>query len=52
MRRWLRSSSVTMASISWPTTSSFDGLTTFFVQDISLTWIRPSTPSSSSTKAP
>ncbi len=52
MRRWPMSSSVTMASTSWPTLRILEGLTTFLVHDISLTWIRPSTPSSSSTKAP
>ncbi len=46
------SSSETMASTSSPTARIFDGLTTFLVHDISLTWIRPSTPSSISTKAP
>ena len=52
MRRWSMSSSETIASTSSPTSRILAGLTTFLVHDISLTWIRPSTPSSISTKAP
>jgi hypothetical protein len=52
MRLAFASTSSTWHSISWPTSRSFDGCLTFLVQLISLTWMRPSTPGSSSTKAP
>ena len=52
MRLALASTSSTWHSISWPTSRSFDGCLTFLVQLISLTWMRPSTPGSSSTNAP
>ena len=42
----------TWHSTSWPTVRIFEGCLTFLDQDISETWIRPSTPSSSSTNAP
>ena len=42
----------TTASISSPMETSLEGCRTFRVQDISEMWTRPSTPFSSSTKAP
>ena len=42
----------TTASISSPMDTSFEGWRTFRVHDISEMWTRPSTPFSSSTKAP
>ena len=42
----------TTASMTSPMLTTFDGCRTCRVQDISETWIRPSTPFSSSTKAP
>ena len=46
------STSRTTASTSSPTETTFDGCLIRLVQDISDTWIRPSMPGSSSTKAP
>ena len=42
----------TLASTTWPTLSTSAGRTMRLVQDNSETWMRPSTPSSSSTNAP
>ena len=52
MRRLLESTSSTCTSTSVPGMTILDGATFFFTQLISLTWTRPSTPGSSSTKAP
>ena len=46
------SMSSTTHSTQSPTFRIFDGCLTRLVHDISETWIRPSTPSSTSTKAP
>ena len=52
MRRLLGSTSSTCTSTSWLVETILPGWTFFLVQLISETWIRPSTPGSSSTKAP
>ena len=51
-RRFSLSISRTTTSISAPTWVNSDGCFTFLVQDKSLIWMSPSTPSSSSTKIP
>ena len=52
MRRLELSTSSTMTSTSCEVATILPGWTFFLVQLISLTWTRPSTPGSSSTKAP
>ena len=52
MRRAVGSTPSTIASTVSPTLRIFDGCLTRLLHDISLTWIRPSTPGSSSMKAP
>ena len=52
MRRLELSTSSTITSTSWLVETILPGWTFFLVQDISETWTRPSTPGSSSTKAP
>ena len=52
MRRASRLTSDTIASTVSPGETTLEGFLTFFDQDISETCTRPSTPSSSSTKAP
>ena len=52
MRRLTGSTSMMTTSTSWEVETILPGWTFFFVQDISETWIRPSIPGSSSTKAP
>ena len=51
-RRFSASTSETTTSTSSSISRIERGFLTFLVHDISLTWIRPSTPSSSTTKAP
>ena len=51
-RRAALSTSRTTASTVSPTARTFEGCLTLLVHDISETWIRPSTPGSSSMKAP
>ena len=52
MRFCRGSTSSTTASTVSPMASTFDGCLTRLVQDISLTWTRPSMPCSSSMNAP
>ena len=52
MRLRSTSRSFTTASTVWLTVRNLDGFRIFRVHDISDTWISPSTPSSSSMKAP
>ncbi|MDT4886176.1 hypothetical protein FQZ97_1224930 [compost metagenome] len=52
MRRLSGSTSSTTTSTSWEVETILPGWTFFLVQLISETWIRPSMPGSSSTKAP
>ena len=52
MRRFCGSTSSTITSTSWLVETILPGCTFFLVQLISETWTRPSTPGSSSTKAP
>ena len=52
MRRLCGSTSSTITSTSWLVETILPGCTFFLVQLISETWTRPSTPGSSSTKAP
>ena len=52
MRRAPGSTPSTIASTVSPTLRIFDGCLTRLLHDISLTWISPSTPGSSSTNAP
>ncbi len=52
MRRASGLTSETIASTVSPGETTFEGFLTFLDQDISETWTSPSTPSSSSTKAP
>src|SRR5579864_8476240 len=52
MRRLTGSTSRTCTSTSWEVETILPGCTFFLVHDISETWIRPSMPGSSSTKAP
>ena len=52
MRRAVGSTPSTIASTVSPTFRIFDGCFTRLLHDISLTWISPSTPGSSSMKAP
>ncbi len=52
MRRFCASTSSTITSTSWLVETILPGWTFFLVQLISETWTRPSTPGSSSTKAP
>ena len=51
-RRLSGSTSSTMTSTCWLVETILPGCTFFLVQLISETWTRPSTPGSSSTKAP
>ena len=51
-RRLLESTSSTITSTSWLVETILPGWTFFLVQLISETWTSPSTPGSSSTKAP
>ena len=52
MRRFGSSTSRIITSTSWEVATILPGWTFFLVQLISETWTRPSTPGSSSTKAP
>ena len=52
IRRFSGSTSSTMTSTSWEVETILPGCMFFLVQLISETWTRPSTPGSSSTKAP
>ena len=52
MRRFWASTSSTCTSTCWLVETILPGWMFFLVQLISETWIRPSTPGSSSTKAP
>ena len=52
MRRLELSTSSTITSTSWLVATIFPGCTFFLVHDISETCTKPSTPGSSSTKAP
>ena len=52
MRLFFGSTSRTLHSTSSPTLMTLEGCFTRSVQDISLTWMRPSMPSSNSTNAP
>ena len=52
MRRFCGSTSSTITSTSWLVETILPGCTFFLVQLISETWTSPSTPGSSSTKAP
>ena len=48
---WQKGAQMEM-SISWPTVRTSDGRAMRFVQESSETWMRPSTPSSTSQNAP
>ena len=52
MRRAVGSTPSTIASTLSPTLRIFEGCLTRLLHDISLTWMSPSTPASSSTNAP